>query len=354
MAQPYLSHVDHACVWRGNDPDLIDAVTIAMTDRHLTALDDALQSVRESGLTVENVDQHSFALPDLTEDLAAIEHEILHGRGIVLLRGFPLEGYSPEDIELMYWGLGCHLGNGESQSNLGDRVGRVEDISGKDYSERAYRNSIELMMHTDLTDIIAMLSVRKAPRGGLSKYVSAATLHNEVLATRPDLLAPLYNGFRYHRFGGEGPGEEAITPHRIPVLSEKDGHVSARYVPDYVYMAAEELGEPLTPIEVEALDYFNALADREDLRLDVTLEPGDISIINNFTVMHTRDAFWDGESADEKRLLLRLWLTTEYERPVVDTLAMFSRDGIEAQPGKGTYYSGTTDPLSQLGPSASS
>lgn len=343
MTSTFQKTVDHPSAWRGKDFASIDDVSFVLGASHVAALDTALQSVRAAGLTIDTVERYNFDLSVIEDDLAAIEHEILHGSGIVVLRGFPVEDYSLEDIEIMYWGLCSYLGVGESQSTLGDRVGRVEDVSGKDRKQRAYRNSVELLMHTDLTDIIAMLSVRKAPKGGLSTYVSVATLHNEVLATKPDYLKPLYRGFRYHRFGAEGPGEDPVTPHNVPVLSEKEGVVSARYVPDYIYMAYDELGEPLPDDELAAITYFNALAIDPELRFDVMLEPGDVSLINNYAVMHTRSAFYDGDTEAEKRLLLRLWLSNEYERPMADTLDIFAERGISEQQDKDTYYTGTAD-----------
>lgn len=337
-----------ASAWKGSDFASIDEVSFFLTDRHVAALDAVLRSARSRGLTAETATPDDFDLSAVADDLSALEREVVHGTGIVIMRGFPLDGYTIDDIEIMYRALGCYLGTAESQSSLGDRVGRVEDVSGKDLNQRAYRNSVELMMHTDLTDIIAMLSIRQAPRGGLSTYVGAAAIYNEILAAHPQYLEPLFRGFRYHRFGAEAPGEAAVTEHRIPVLSMMDQHLSARYVPDYVYMAAEELGEPLSQIETEALDCFNELALRPDLRLDVMLEPGDLSIINNYTVLHTRSAFFDGDIESEKRLLLRLWLSTDFQRPVVDSLDMFTKQGIAAQPGRDTYYTGSTDTASHL------
>lgn len=342
--------VDHPSAWRGADFGSVDDVSFELTPAHLEGLDTALRSVHEAGLTIDEVEKEHFDLSAIADDLASIEHDILHGRGIVMLRGFPVEDYSLEDIEIMYWGLGSYLGAAESQSSLGDRVGRVEDVSGKDRNQRAYRNSVDLMMHTDLTDIIAMLSIRQSARGGLSTYVSTAAIHNEILATRPDLLETLYRGFHYHLFGSERPGEDPVTSHRVPVLSEREGFVSARIVPEYIYMAAEEMGQPLTEHENEALAYFNEIAIRPDLRFDVMLEPGDLSFINNFTVLHTRDAFYDGPTPEEKRLLLRLWLSSDYDRPVVDTIELFARAGIEANPDRDTYYTGPIDASTQLGP----
>ena len=349
MSSAYLQTVEHPSAWRGEDFQSIDDVSFRLEKCHLAALDKSLRGVHAAGLDLNNLEKEHFDLSDIADDIEAIRQEILQGRGIVVLRGFPVDDYSLEDVEMLYWGLGCHLGKGESQSSMGDRLGHVEDVSGKDRNERAYRNSVEIMLHTDLADIVGMLSIRKAKRGGLSTYTSAVTLHNEILATRPDYLEPLYRGFRYHRFGEQGPGEPAVTDHQVPVLSQKDGVVSARYVPEYVYMAAEELGEPIAPFDREALEYFNELARNPRLRFDVMLGPGDVSLINNYTVLHSRDAFYDGEEASEKRLLLRLWLSTDYVRPLAGNLEIYSKRGIDALGRAETYYKGPTDTESKLG-----
>ena len=227
--------IEHPSAWKGSDFSSIDEISFDLTPAHIEALDTALRSLQNAGIAVDDAERKNVDLSPIADDLESINQEILHGRGIVILRGFPVADYSLEEIELMYWALGCYFGTSESQSTLGDQVGRVEDVSGKDRNQRAYRNSVDLMMHTDLTDIIAMLSIRKSPRGGLSTYTSAAAIHNEILANHPEYLEPLFNGFHYHRFGAEGPGEAPITEHRIPVLSECDGHLSARIVPCLLY-----------------------------------------------------------------------------------------------------------------------
>src|SRR5215510_4407745 len=102
---------------------------------------------------------------------------------------------------------------------MGDRIGHVTDVGGQDRRERAYRNSRELTMHTDRCDVIGMLCVRKARRGGVSGYSSAHTIYNDILASRPALLEPLFRGFPYHRRGEQLPGEPIVTPAPVPVLS---------------------------------------------------------------------------------------------------------------------------------------
>ena len=67
--------------------------------------------------------------------------------------------------------IGSRMGTAVSQSVMGDRIGHVTDVSGKDPNERAYRNSLELPLHTDISDIVGMLCIRPAMRGGESLRV---------------------------------------------------------------------------------------------------------------------------------------------------------------------------------------
>ena len=43
----------------------------------------------------------------------------------------------------------------------------------------------------------------------------------------------------------------------------------------------------------------------------MTLEPGDMQWISNHSILHARDGYEDPPDPDQKRLLLRLWLSLE-------------------------------------------
>jgi hypothetical protein len=87
------------------------------------------------------------------------------------------------------------------------------------------------------------------------------------------------------------------------------------YSPEFMLRAGELLGGLPQPLK-EALDLFNAIAEREDIGLDFMLEPGEMMILNNFVVLHARTRFTD--SATRKRYLLRLWLDVPNGRPVAE------------------------------------
>ena len=171
---------------------------------------------------------------------------------------------------------------------MGDRIGHVTDVGGQDRRERAYRNSRELTLHTDRCDVIGMACLEPAMRGGVSGYASAHTVYNEILATRPDLLEPLFAGFRYHRRGEELPGEPPITAAPVPVLSEWEGELSVVFLRAYIEMAAKDLGQPLTERELAALDAFEEVSRRADVKLEFTLGRGEAIFFNNCTMLHNR------------------------------------------------------------------
>jgi hypothetical protein len=331
--------------WRPSDFASRDAYTVALGEAHLAAFDAALAVSRAAGRAPEDIRTDDFALRAIADDVATWRDEVLEGRGFVVLRGLAGDRYLPDDAAAIFWGLGTHLGRAVSQSPLGDRIGHVTDVGGQDRRERAYRTSRELTLHTDRCDVIGMLCLTPALRGGISGYASAHTIHNEILAARPALLDPLYAGFRYHRRGEELPGEPSITPEPVPVLSEWEDEVSVVFLRAYIEMAANELGQALRPDEREALDYFEEVAHRPDIKIEFLLEPGEMIFFNNCTMLHNRTAFEDHPDPARKRHLLRLWLMLDGGRPLAPAVHAYKgTQGIAGRHAGSTYYTGAALP----------
>jgi hypothetical protein len=327
--------------WRPADFPTADAYSFTLTGTHFAAFDRALAANREAGRTAEDLTARDFPLEGIAGDVAAWRDEVLHGRGFVVLREFPRDRYAPDDLGMLFFGLGTHFGRAVSQSSMGDRLGHVVDVGGKDRRERAYRTSRELTLHTDRCDVVGMLCLEKATTGGLSGYASTHTIYNEILASRPELLEPLFAGFPYHRRGEELPGEPAVTPYRVPVLSESAGELSTVFLRAYIEMAAKELGVPLTEREVAALDFFEEVGRRDDVTLRFMLEPGHAIFFNNCTLLHNRTSFEDDGCAGQRRHLLRLWLMLDGLRPLTaDVHAYKGTSGILGHEGSSTYYRG--------------
>jgi len=75
--------------------------------------------------------------------------------------------------------------------------------------------------------------------------------------------------------------------------------------------------------------------------LKFVIQPGEVSLINNMTVLHSRSAFEDWPDGTRKRLLLRLWLTHQGFRSVPATFRIYGQsEGIEKVEGKAPSYAG--------------
>ncbi|MBK9609379.1 MAG: TauD/TfdA family dioxygenase [Betaproteobacteria bacterium] len=89
-----------------------------------------------------------------------------------------------------------------TQTNTGDLLVPVYDrkFRGETTAKSfGYASDQELEFHVDPTDAFGLLCIRKAKYGGESRLVSATSIHNEMLKSRPDLLEALYDGFVWMR-----------------------------------------------------------------------------------------------------------------------------------------------------------
>ncbi|MDD9878724.1 MAG: TauD/TfdA family dioxygenase [Magnetovibrio sp.] len=319
--------VNEATVWkadrfRGDDSWIFD-----FTDAHVREIDAALNRLRGSGAGPAGFGRDDFPLDTLAEGLAGQLEELERGRGFSLMRGLPAERYDLDELTAIYWGIGTHLGEGIYQNAQGDLVGHVTDHGNKfegddpyKYNIRAYTTTVSIPPHTDSCDLVGLLCVRPAKSGGESAVVSSTALYNEFLATRPDLLEPLYEGF-YLDLIGKGTKEKELSHHPIPVFSYWDGKLSCRYNKGQIEHGAKKKQGGLTPLQQEAVDYFRELSVREDLRLEMEFRAGDIQILNNRTTLHSRTGFEDHPEPDRRRLLLRLWLNSFTPRPMAPEFA---------------------------------
>ena len=315
--------VEETSVWTADGYRRSEDWITSFTETHLKEIDAALAHLRslKKGRSAD-FGQADFPLDTLAGELGDQLEILERGRGFIMLRGLPVDRYDLEDLTSIYWGLGTYLGDGIYQNAQGDLVGHVTDhghkFEGDDpykYNIRAYTTTVSIPPHTDSCDLVGLLCVRPAQSGGQSAVVSSTALYNEFLATRPDLLEPLYEGF-YLDLVGKGTQEKELTHHPIPVFSYFGGKISCRYNKGQIEHGARKKGDGLTAHQQEAVDYFRELSMRPDLRLEMEFRKGDIQILNNRTTLHSRTAFTDHFDVDQRRLLLRLWLNSFTPRPM--------------------------------------
>ena len=330
--------ISHPAAWRATDFRSKGDLTVEFEDHHVSALEKGLAELKSNTHDYKEVNPTWFPLDGIMKDIAAWREEVHRGGGLLILRGFPVEEFEPEDIRLMYLGLGSHFGRPTSQSPLGDLIGEVVDIGGKDRQERAYRSRRRLKLHTDRCDHLAMVCLRRAYSGGLSGYASGLTAHNIILEERPDLLEVLYRGYHHHCFGQQGPEQPLVTAERIPVFSVVEGIPSVILIRGYIDLAVEEGHVQLSDQEFEALDYLEAVTERPEVKFEFMMAPGELCISNNCLLLHNRTEFTDHDNPEKKRLLLRLWLREDRRPMAPGVLTHKGLSGIPEQIGMGTYY----------------
>jgi hypothetical protein len=278
-----------------------------------------------------------FPLPRLEGRLADLRRELLHGRGFALIRRLPVERYSMVESAVLFMGLGAHLGRARSQNALGHVLGHVRDmgLSSSDPHVRLYQTRERQTFHTDSCDIVGLLCLQEARKGGDSLLVSALTLFNELRRDRPDLAARLLSPMAHDRRGEVPAGQMPFF--MIPVLSWYANELTVFYQRQYVDSAQRfEAAPRLQPADVEALDAFDRLAEDPRLHLRMRLAPGDIQFVHNHVLLHDRTAFEDSPDPLERRHLLRLWLAAPGARELppafaarYGSLAIGARGGIE-------------------------
>jgi hypothetical protein len=94
--------------WHGRDlarsTDWIRPISAAA----VAELDAALAAVKARGLAWRAIRREDFPLRAFAAELAAVAHELEHGRGVVLLRGLPVARYTEDELRQIYWGIGTH------------------------------------------------------------------------------------------------------------------------------------------------------------------------------------------------------------------------------------------------------
>jgi len=98
----------------------------------------------------------------------------------------------------------------------------------------------------------------------------------------------------------------------LSVIYQRQYVESARRFPDVA---------PLTPRQIAALDFFDALANDPALHMHMEFHPGDIQLVHNHTLLHDRTSFEDWPEPARRQHLLRLWLAPPDARPLPPVFA---------------------------------
>ena len=286
--------------------------------------------------------REDFALRDAIPRLEAAFREVRDGRGMALVKNLPRAGVTPAEFRLMTWAIGLHFGVARPQNRTSDYITEVKD-AGHAYRSptgRGYNSKAELDFHVDGSDVVLLSCYNQAPVGGMSMCASAATAYDIVKAERPDYAAALATDYTFSRNGEQSPDESPW--YAAPICTVEDGRIFCKWNRNRINNAQKIEGVPqLSAVQREAMEYFDTVLRRPENMFCMHLAPGDLQILCNQTMLHSRTSFEDHAEEDRKRTLYRLWLARPDSRRLPRSWAEFYGT---AEPGtvrggmKGHHY----------------
>jgi hypothetical protein len=313
-AQPMQPVVDPAD-WSPKDLGPVESWSYRLSEGDMDELADGIAAVRCKGVALVDVHCESFPLRNFARVLHDVYRELIDGRGMVMLRGFPIDRFDREATAIAYLGLGAYLGNRMSQNREGHILGHVKDLGGNyhDPTTRGYMTNAEMLFHSDGCDYVGLLCLHDARSGGESRVASSIAVYNRMFERRPDLVKVLCEDYYRSRASDVAPG---VRPwYKQPIFSFTDGYFSATGAGIAIDKAPGLPGvPPMTAAQKEAIDVYRTTV--EECAVDIEFKPGDIQFLNNFVTLHTRREYRDWPEASRKRHLLRLWLTDPDGRPI--------------------------------------
>jgi len=294
-----------------------------LEESDIVEIEDAVWNTRARGLAIPEIDRDAFQLERLTTRLGALRAQIRSGLGFGYIKGFPVGRYDRETLIRIYWGLCRHIGDPVTQNRNGHLIGHVVDIGDRveEHNKRITQTNAELCFHTDSCDVVALLCINRAQSGGESMIVSGVSVHDELMRRRPDLLEELYKPIYMDRRGEIPPGKKPWFG--VPLFSwHEDSFTGYSPVRQYIDSLSRFPEAPrMSNAQREALEYYYAICGEDEFCLRLHFEPGDIQFLQNHVVFHSRTAYLDRPQPEQRRHLIRIWLSLPDGRRLPPALA---------------------------------
>ena len=228
------------------------------------------------------------------------------GPGFAITTGAELAECSDDELATLLTLVSARLGRLVGQNPENESVVVVSDSGATDTeTARGYLNNAEMRLHTDPTDIAALLCLHASETGGANIYASCGAVLDAITDTAPDVLHEYFRLWSWDLRGLQRPGADRVV--LTPLFSIYRGELSCRYGARMLRDGAANGSGVVPESDERLLTLFESAAHRTNLNLRHTLARGEIVWLNNYRVLHGREAFVD-DAACSARILLRVWL----------------------------------------------
>lgn len=286
--------------------------TVPLPPAAVDELERVAEQLRRHPLPILLLAPGDFDLAACAAVMATVGRKLREGIGLVVIDRLPVERFSADESRALYWLLAAMLGRLVAESWEGTMIYDVRDTGQPlGYGVRRSVTNLELLFHTDgpwldlPPELVGLLCLHPAKEGGVSRFLSLVTVHNEMRRRHPELLPRLYRPFPWDRQAEHAPRDEKVGWQ--PVFQDDGRGLVCRCNPALIETGAELAGVPLDTEGREALAAMGGILDDPALSVELTIQRGQIQYLNNHRLAHNRTAFRDDAEVEQKRHLIRLW-----------------------------------------------
>lgn len=246
-----------------------------------------------------------------TEITSIVSQHVINGRGFALVKLPWHDDITCKDLIRATTAIASATGTIMAQDKIGAKVIHVQD-TGRSMAEgaRYHESNASGGVHTDgpqldkPPNLLLTACFRRARYGGDSLLASAVTLHNRLLQQRKDLLMILHNNYHFDK---RGFGNHHSPTIKRPVFICSSSHFIFRYLYEYILDGHAKAKVSLSELQRDAIDTVQRMLAQDNILLKITLNPGELLIINNLRVCHGRTSFQDDRAQGAVRHLIRVW-----------------------------------------------
>ena len=296
---------DEKLAWKKSLDGKIENLIVKIDEESLMELNQ-----NKDKLQLSNIED----FPNLKNQIIKLKNEFLiRGNGFFIIDGNSFLGFNDEHVKEIYRLISLGLGQLYVQNIKNEKFVVITD-EGKSMSTggRYHQTKEGGSYHTDspqwskVPDFVGLLCIRPAKIGGESKFVSAYTIHNEMLKINRENLYLLYLKLHFDK-RGEYKENESPTTYE-PIFKYQNNQLVFRYLRNYIDAGQKIAEKPLTNEQNSILDEVDRIIHDEKFCVSYDLKKFDMTFFNNHRIIHGRTSFEDYHDEKMKRYMIRTWI----------------------------------------------
>ena len=303
--------VNSGFAWTADDIDPQGCI-IHVSDKVLGEFRDMARVIATNPLPTVLRVPDQFEIPNILELMKAVRDRLDSPPGVAVIDRLPLDDMTLEQAIDIFWTIGQKIGRNVAQKWDGTMVYHVRDTGAEyRYGIRGSYTKVELLFHNDnafgiaLPHYVGLMCVRPSAEGGLSRFCSLYSIHNQMLKRYPAQLERLYRAVLWDRQAEHADGEPIAV--LAPVFRYQDNRLWTRANPSLIKKGYEVAGREMDSETADAVHALKEVSEQTALWFELPVERGHLQYINNIDIAHYRSEIVDDPDPSKKRHLVRSW-----------------------------------------------